>query len=281
MNVILRPVFAFALAAVFVGCNNDVFEGDDGGDAAPADGSADGPSSDGPSSDAVADASDGGPEIFSCASTQPGTILCDDFESSSSPSQKFVGSFAYGGGAIDFDTTHYVSPTHAVTFSVPSTASTLAFSYVLSEATNVTTPSVSVRASLRIHQMDPAQSVPVVRATYTAGGARVSFDIVATNGALALAVSSPSADGGVSVTSWPLVAVALDEWVTVRLDVTTLSPTQATTTVFLDGKQALSTQVPVPKPSDTIRDANIGIVYLTGSALGASVDFDDFLFRSF
>ncbi len=152
---------------------------------------------------------------------------------------------------------------------------------MLSEATDVTTPSVSVRTSLRIHQIDPTQSVPLLRATYNAGNAHVSFDIVAANGGLALAVTSPSADGGTAAAGWPLTPFTVDEWITVRLDVTTLGATQANAAVFLDGKQALSTQVPVPKPSDTIRDANIGIVYLTGSAQPASVDFDDFLFRSF
>jgi hypothetical protein len=271
---------------VLTACSTDVFTGDDGGtdaliddaktqpDAVAEAGSPDASGVDGSSGDA------GDP--FTCSPVLTGTILCDDFESSSSPGQKFVNTALYGGGAIAFDTNNYVSPTHAVSFTAPAIMSALTFADVLSEGTNVTQDAVSLRASLRIHQIDTAQNAALMRVTYSAAtiAGSVAFDVFAHNGALALAVTEPGDGGTLTVATFPLAAYAIDKWVGVRVDVTT-APT-VTVAAYIGGAQVLGATpvlAPGPASSNRIRDAYIGVIFLQTSAVATSVDFDDFLFR--
>jgi hypothetical protein len=268
---------------VVCGCSTDVF---DSGDA-----STDGPVTDGTTKDVdgIPDAGggdatgDGGIQPFTCTPMQTNTILCDDFESESVPGKPFTSADLYGGGALAFDTSSYVTPTHSVEFSVPTIDTALAFADLLSEGTNVTTNGISLHASLRVHQIDATQPVPLMRLTYTAATevGHVDFDVVAKAGSLSLDVFAPG-DGGPLQTAamFALAPYTIDKWITVRIDVMTAP--QVSVAAYVDDAQVLSSKqvvVPAPTSGDTIRDAYIGVIFLQSSSVETIVDFDDFLFR--
>jgi hypothetical protein len=278
----LRVLGCLVLAA----CSTDVFTGDDGGIDALIDDAKVQPDvvaeAGGPDASGVDGSSGDAGDPFTCNPVLTGTILCDDFESSASPGQKFVNTALYGGGAVAFDTANYVSPTHAVSFTTPAITSALTFADFLSEGTNVTQDAVSLRASLRIHQIDTAQNVALMRFTYSAAtiAGSVAFDVFAHNGALALAVTEPGDGGTLTVATFPLAGYAVDKWVGVRVDVTT-APT-VSVAAYIGGAQVLAATpvlVPGPTSSNRIRDAYIGVIFLQTSTVATSVDVDDFLFR--
>jgi hypothetical protein len=262
-----------------------VFSGPDGGS---TDGAANDVVGDVTAFDAITndggtdDASDGS-TAFTCNPAPSNTILCDDFESSNMPGSKFVSTFVYGGGAVAFDTVNYVTPTHAVTFTAPAISTTPAFADLLSEGTNVTTSTVSLHAALRIHQIDTTQDVSLMRISYAAPSTlgHVTFDVVATTNALALAVTEPTPDGGTSVAkTFALTGYVVDKWEFVRVDVTT-SP-DVSVAAYVGTLQVVAPtilSVPAPSANDKVRDALVGIIYLPGSAIPTSIDVDDFLFR--
>ncbi len=285
MNEMARRVVGVCCVGLLAACSTDVFTAPDGGSDANVDDGGNGVDvveDVGTIDDGSGDASDGG-VAFTCNPEPQSTILCDDFESSSDPGGKFVSTFLYGGGAVAFDTTNFVSPTHAVTFTAPVISSTPAFADFLSEGTSVTNTTISLRSQLRIHQIDTTQNVSLMRVSYAAAAANghVTFDVIANKNALALAVSQPTVDGGVVTPSaFALTGYVIDKWVSVRIDITT-SPA-VSVSAYIGASQVLaSTPVAVTPPSsnDKVRDANIGIIYLQNSSVATSVDFDNFLFR--
>lgn len=235
--------------------------------------------------DAVADGFTNDADLpFTCSPPLPGTLLCDDFESSSTVSSKWTMLFALNGGTGALDTSIYVSPTHSALLDVPMISTGVGWANLYYQAMGVTASRLELKAETRVSAIDKSQSVPLMRISYatpTSSG-EVDYDIVASGNELAVVAVSPLADGGLNADSQTIMPYALDTWFNVRYEVDT-SGMVPVVSVWINGMQLVSRAfvAPGPSPADSYRSINVGIVYESGTTTAATVHYDNVNFRAF
>jgi hypothetical protein len=288
-SLLLLLAIPFSLAA----CSSDSFTAPD--DAGGADAAADSPVADAGAdtlSDAVAPPPDAGgdaaavdagwvpPAPLVCANAPSDAIFCADFDTNGDPAAGWTSTFKINGDVTSDLANFYSSARAAKTaaFGNPPSYGTL-----YKNSTDTTHVRFVLSFAFRVDNVDTAAGVRVGRFEYppdTGPFGSVGFDVVVGPGlSVALSVSTPSGDAGVSTSSVNLGNYTKGAWHHVVLNVKTKAPV-AVEASFDAAKQTFNPNIPGTGSSFGNRDIFLGARAVTSMASTATIQIDDVLLRA-